>query len=891
MQLTKDKRPSVIAGLVAALSLGMAVAAMPAPAMAAEQAAPQAEAVELAVSDDLEDVSTGAPAFGPGQEVPAQAAAVPATGDPEPAGGDQGSAEGEGGQGAADDAEGDSGQTTAEDAGRGADAEDDEAPADGDAVPGAGAEAEQGGAVAGAEAGQPADGSGVTEQGSSDPVGQVEAEGSAEVGLEAAHRSEWVSDGNGSYLWYDENGVPRESGWLVTDVAQDNTKGSLQRYWLGGEGGSALTGLFEAALDGITSWFFGTADGYVARGAYTDAATGYVYLADNDGRLADAGWVVSDDYGHGLQRYWVDEEAHAAIPGFSEDGWAHYTTEKGYVLRQTAKASDGTMRCADNDGRLRESGWLVTDDLGHGLQRYWLEDFKVVTSRLIDAADAGWDAYATSQGYVVRGGVTDADGTMLYADNDGRLMRSGWLVTNAFGQGLQRYWLEDFQVVRNRIVSAAEAGWAAYATDKGFVLRGATTYGDGVLLADNDGRLETREGWVVSSAFGSGLQRYFLRDSGEGYSYAVTDFFQASLGSYHDVWFYGDPLRGYVLRGKTNTPQGLLLSNNEGVLAESLYQLGEGFVTTSLFEGKDQLYYFANVDGHLFAKTGVFQVGDKKYFGRPDAGYVVRGKTRYGQGMIIAAADGALFFQDVDGFVVTDAVDGHAERYYVVVLADGVRGARLGSFSVGSDNYYGREDQGYVVRGKYVTPSGRVIYGDNDGKITYDFLTRAGWAAWEKVKGFPGGLYSYTQYLLIVDTTNNRTVVFQGTYIPELTWYGNWTPLYDWACSTGAKYYHDGDGTPHGTYRIGGNADYNWDESGNYTPGGYRTTYWAKNDVKYFTGFVLNLGFHSTIGYEGGYSDSRQLGKSISHGCIRLTEANARWIFYNALPGTKVYVY
>ena len=78
---------------------------------------------------------------------------------------------------------------------------------------------------------------------------------------------------------------------------------------------------------------------------------------------------------------------------------------------------------------------------------------------------------------------------------------------------------------------------------------------------------------------------------------------------------------------------------------------------------------------------------------------------------------------------------------------------------------------------------------------------------------------------------------------------------------------------------------------GGYVPGGYRTTYWVKNDVKYFTGFFLNLGFHSTVGIEGGYSDSSQLGVNISHGCIRLLEKNAKWIYDNALPGTKVVVY
>ena len=191
------------------------------------------------------------------------------------------------------------------------------------------------------------------------------------------------------------------------------------------------------------------------------------------------------------------------------------------------------------------------------------------------------------------------------------------------------------------------------------------------------------------------------------------------------------------------------------------------------------------------------------------------------------------------------------------------------------------------MRGTYTAPGGQTFYADNDGKLSYTFLTSAGWSAWERIKG----LYSWTQYLIAVDVPNHRTVVFQGSYIQSKGCYGNWTPLYDWGCGTGRLYYHDGEGTPRGTYTIGGGgADYNW-MPGGYVPGGYRTTYWVKNDVKYFTGFFLNLGFHSTVGIEGGYSDSSQLGVNISHGCIRLLEKNAKWIYDNALPGTKVVVY
>ena len=60
---------------------------------------------------------------------------------------------------------------------------------------------------------------------------------------------------------------------------------------------------------------------------------------------------MTDDYGSGLQRYWVDVTAHACVPGYSAEGWEHYTLPAGYVLRGPATIG-GTYYLADNDGLL-----------------------------------------------------------------------------------------------------------------------------------------------------------------------------------------------------------------------------------------------------------------------------------------------------------------------------------------------------------------------------------------------------------------------------------------------------------------------------------------------------------------------------------------------------------
>jgi len=64
-------------------------------------------------------------------------------------------------------------------------------------------------------------------------------------------------------------------------------------------------------------------------------------------------------------------------------------------------------------------------------------------SQLVDAAKAGWWAYARPEGYVVRGKYAASDGTVYLADNDGKLEEEGWVVTGRYDNGdLERYYID-----------------------------------------------------------------------------------------------------------------------------------------------------------------------------------------------------------------------------------------------------------------------------------------------------------------------------------------------------------------------------------------------------------------------------------------------------------------
>lgn len=155
-------------------------------------------------------------------------------------------------------------------------------------------------------------------------------------------------------------------------------------------------------------------------------------------------------------------------------------------------------------------------------------------------------------------------------------------------------------------------------------------------------------------------------------------------------------------------------------------------------------------------------------------------------------------------------------------------------------------------------------------------------SAWEKIKDLSGAArassYGVQPYIITIDNTACRVQVFQGKQ-------GDWRPIYDWAAGVGDANTYD-----HGTFltndpNIGGKGfdmfiGNNWDGTQIHNPS------IPSDGLVAFTSFFGAQGFHSTC---GNHSDPSQTGKHISHGCVRLLESNAWWIYNNAPLGTLVY--
>ncbi len=136
---------------------------------------------------------------------------------------------------------------------------------------------------------------------------------------------------------------------------------------------------------------------------------------------------------------------------------------------------------------------------------------------------------------------------------------------------------------------------------------------------------------------------------------------------------------------------------------------------------------------------------------------------------------------------------------------------------------------------------------------------------------------SRTDYLIAVDAEKCHVVLFKGSA-------GNWELVFDALAGTGDPYLASTDTDGYGVTGEGGNPwgslrGYFWlggDPASGYTDSNGRREYDGGSQLKWFRSIYGEYGFHSTC---GNYSDPSQVGKRLSHGCIRLLEKYAKMIY------------
>ncbi len=268
--------------------------------------------------------------------------------------------------------------------------------------------------------------------------------------------------------------------------------------------------------------------------------------------------------------------------------------------------------------------------------------------------------------------------------------------------------------------------------------------------------------------------------------------------------------------------------------------------------------YWIDADGKLAVARLIdpTKVRDKDagyYAYARDAGFVVRGKYDNQNGRVyVADNDGRL--PEVSGWLVTDAYDGVWRRYYI----DGTMHAAVtSSFTVAGIKYYGFGGEGYVAQNMRLEIDGVWMWADNDGMLSPDPVVN-------NLVNAAQGYASPSSYLIMVDTDDTCTVVFEG-------FEGNWKVKYVWDCCTGAP----SSPTVLGVFSVGMKGTSFGEDKG------YSCYYWTQ-----FYGDYL---FHSRKYYPGTHDllDAR-MNEQISEGCVRLYDEDAIWIQDNVPVGTTV---
>lgn len=175
------------------------------------------------------------------------------------------------------------------------------------------------------------------------------------------------------------------------------------------------------------------------------------------------------------------------------------------------------------------------------------------------------------------------------------------------------------------------------------------------------------------------------------------------------------------------------------------------------------------------------------------------------------------------------------------------------------------------VLGGWIKDGSTWKYYDNNGDMLTDSIVA--YNLYQQIKNES----SRTDYLIAVDAEKCHVVLFKGSA-------GNWELVFDALAGTGDPYLASTDTDGYGVTGEGGNPwgslrGYFWlggDPASGYTDSNGRKEYDGSQQLKWFRSIYGEYGFHSTC---GNYSDPSQVGKRLSHGCIRLLEKYAKMIY------------
>ena len=286
-----------------------------------------------------------------------------------------------------------------------------------------------------------------------------------------------------------------------------------------------------------------------------------------------------------------------------------------------------------------------------------------------------------------------------------------------------------------------------------------------------------------------------------------------------------------------------------------------GEMATGWSQHNDHMYYYqangqmtygeAKIDGHWYyfkEKSGIMATGWSKHNNHTYY-YQLNGWMTYGEKKI----DGKwYYFHERTGVMATGLTSHSGKKYYY--QSNGRM--KYGWQAVGSNAYYFEQKTGVMKPYTFKKSNGYWLAYDSNGK---------------QVKDLRSAFNNASSYVIKVNKPMNAVTVYiqygDGSYT---------VPLVAFICSTGAD-------TPTGTF---------------YTPDKWRWLRmmgpsWGQWVTQITGDYLFHSVYYNSANNNNTLSVSayNNLGKQVSHGCIRLTAGDAKWIYDHCALETKVVIY
>ena len=498
-------------------------------------------------------------------------------------------------------------------------------------------------------------------------------------------------------------------------------------------------------------------------------------------------------------------------------------------------------------------------------------DSETADSETADSETAESDETDETDETVQEGIVTDADGSIYYYENGEKFTGGYKEIADEDGNTVYYYFQKDGRAYTNGLLELTDdEGTITYyyfqsngqAYTKGYkgVSARAYTDGNGEIEKNPDHRVYYYYFQINGQAYTNGVLK-FVHTNGKTYYYYFQSNGQAYTNGYKalnsSAYTDGTTLAQKV---KDNKTYYYYFQKNGQAFRNGFLQ----FVHTN---GKTYYYYF-QPDGKAF--TGGYKAVSTRYY--TDDKNVIKKASDTKQYQYYFQSNGQAYTRGYLKFVHTN------KKTYIYYFQTNGRAFTGGWKNAGGKRYY-FDTQGHGYTG-WKKVNNKTCYFNADGEAQ---------RGWSKVKGswyyfdlnscekmFESSVLhnawlkinsrsSSTDYYIVVDRDNTRTMIFKGSK-------GHWIPIYDWKCSVGAP----STPTVTGTFTVGAKG---------YSFGDGYTCY-------YYTQFYGDYLFHSVLYHEGTFNvRNGRLGAHISHGCIRLKIENAKWIYDNIPSKTKVYIY